>query len=63
MRNIPVRMMVFEEFALGICGIAHVFAGIDILLTSVHDTDEPELQWIDTPGEDVQSVRPRVHEV
>lgn len=63
MRNIPVRRMLHEELRLTVQRILHALLHVDILLTTVDDTDEAELEWIHATGKDVRSIRARIHQV
>ena len=63
MRNIPVRRMVLEEFRLALPRVVHTFLHIDILLTAIHGTYEPEFERVNSAGEDVECIGPCVHEV
>jgi len=63
MCSIPIGRMADEEFLLAVQGCGHRFLRIDILLTPIHDADEPEFERICPSGQDIVSICPRVHEV
>ena len=63
MSDIPVSSVIPEEFGLGVELIAHRFIPVDVLLTSIDDTDESELERVHSTGENVERVRSSVHEI
>lgn len=63
MSDVAISRMISEELSLGIELILHWLAAVDILLAAIDDTDESELEWIDTTSENVKSVRASVHEI
>lgn len=62
-RNIPVRGVALEELCFMVESVAQAFVRVDVLLAAVNDTDESELEGVDTAGEDVQGVGACVHQV
>jgi len=52
-----------KEFTLAIQCRGQRFLCIDVLLTPVHDTDEPEFERVRPSGQDIVSVCSRIHEV
>lgn len=62
-RNVAVRRMFLEEPRLVCSRILHRTFGIDVLLASVYDTNETELQRINTASKDVESIRAGVHKI
>ena len=63
MCNILIGRVGDEEFLLTVQRRGHGFLCIDILLTPIHDTNEPELEGVCPSGQDVISVSSGVHEI
>lgn len=63
MRNIPIGRVVHEEFLLAFQCCGHRFVRIDILLTPIHDPNEPEFERVCPAGQDIISVCSCIHEV
>lgn len=55
--------MEFEELRLGSESIHQRFIALNILLRSVDNANKPELQRVDPPGEDFQSVGAMIHQI
>jgi len=63
MCDIPVGRVVDEEVLLAFQRCGHRFLRINILLTPIHDANEPEFERVCPSGKDIVSVCPRVHQV
>lgn len=63
MCNIAVPGVIPEELGLRLELLVHRLARVDILLTAVDDPDESQLERVHSPGEDVESIRTRIHEI
>ena len=63
MRNIPIHRVVLEKFLLLPPRVLHWDLGHDILLTPVDDTDKAEFEGIGPASENIQGIRPGIHEV
>lgn len=63
MRNISIGRVVHEEFLLAFQCRGHRFVRIDILLTPIHDANEPEFERIRPSGQDIIGVCSCIHEV
>lgn len=55
--------MVFEKFALTLQSLCKRFVLLDVLLRTVYESNESELQWVHSSSQDVQRVRSVVHEI
>lgn len=55
--------MIPEELLLLSQRLLHRQVGVDVLLAPVDDTDEPELERVRPPCQDLKRVRAGVHEV
>lgn len=55
--------MVFEELRFRFSGIIHTLLRVDILLTTIHTTNEAQFEGVDTSGEYIKSVGTRIHKV
>ena len=63
MRKISISGMVLEEFGLRVKSILHGLFDVDILLTAVHDTNEPKLERVDTTSENISGVGSCIHQI
>lgn len=63
MSEISVCRMVSEKLFLFSERIIHRQIGVDILLTSIHDTDESKFEGVCPSSEDLERVGTGVHEV
>jgi len=63
MCKISIRRVVFEKFCFRLQSLLHWLFDVDILLTAVHDTDEPKLERVDAASENVSSVRSCIHQI
>ena len=59
--NVPVCGVMLEELSLGLEGVLHWLAALNILLRSVDDADEAEFERVDTPRQDFKRISPMVH--
>lgn len=59
----PIGRVSGKELLLLLCCILHRQTNVDVLLRPVDDTDEAELERVDSTGQDVGRVRPLVHQV
>lgn len=62
-RYISVCRMLYEELRFAVQRIFHALLHVDILLTTVDDADESELEWIHSTSKDIRRVCACVHEV
>jgi hypothetical protein len=62
-RDIAVSRVVTEKLCLAIACIRHRLFRVDILLTTVHDTNEAEFEGVDATGEDIERICTRIHEI
>ena len=62
-RDIPIGRVVGEEFLLTVQRSGQGFLRINVLLTPIHDTNEPELERVCSPGQDIIGVSSRIHEI
>lgn len=63
MRNISVCGVILEEFSLALQSVFQLLFRVDILLASIHDTDESQLERVDSSGKDIERIRTGIHEV
>lgn len=63
MRHISISNMMSEEILFGGKSIRQALVAHDILLTSIHDTNKAEFEWVNTPGKDIQSICTVVHKI
>lgn len=63
MRNITVCGVITEKLCLTLESIYEILLDVDILLTTVDDTNETEFKGIDASSKDVQSVGPSIHQI
>ena len=61
--NVSVCWVVLEKIVLGLESLVHGLVALDILLRAVYDTDETQLEGVDSAGQDVESVGAMVHQV
>ena len=53
----------FFKFCFRLQSLLHGLFDVDILLTAVHDTDEPKLERVDAASENISSVRSCIHQI
>lgn len=63
MRKVPVSGVLVEESRLVRSGVNHRFLVDNILLAAVDDTNEAQLQWINSASKDVESVGASIHKI
>lgn len=63
MSDIPIPRVVPKELFLGPQLFIHGFLGIDVLLTPSYDSDETQLERVDSTRQDVEGVRSGVHQI
>jgi hypothetical protein len=63
MCQISISRMSSEKFFLLSQCVFHGVPSINILLTPVDHPDESQLQWVCPPGQDIQRVCARIHQV
>lgn len=52
-----------KKIGLAVQSVLHALLRVDILLTTIYDTNETQLQRVNATGQNVQSVGARVHQV
>lgn len=62
-RDVTISWVVLKEFVFGFQSIIHGLVALNILLGTVHHTNEAELQWVHSAGQNVESVGAVVHQV
>jgi len=63
MGDIPIRWMIPEELRLTVEGVRHALLRVDVLLTSIHDANKAQFQWVHSPSEDIKCIGSCVHKV
>jgi len=63
MGNVPVNSVVPEKLGLRLQRVTHTLLCHDILLTPVHYANKAQFERINASCENVECVRPSVHEV
>lgn len=63
MSQVPIHWMTLEELLLLPPSIIHGYIRHDILLTPVDNAYESEFEGISPAGQDIQSIRPCIHQI
>ena len=61
--NVPVRRMRSKELRFAVQCLLQPFAGVDVLLGTIHDTDKSQFQRINATRQDVKSVSACIHQI
>lgn len=61
--NVAVGRVVLEEVVFGLQRLVHGLVALDVLLGTVDDTNEAQLQGVDSAREDIKGVGAVVHEI
>lgn len=63
MRNIPVTSVIPKEVRLRVELVTHRLVAVDVLLASVDDADESQLERIDSTCQNIERVRASVRQI
>lgn len=63
MGNISIAGMLAKKFSFRVELIPHGLVTVDILLTTIDNPNEPQLEGVDSARENVEGIGPRVHQI
>ena len=62
-RNVSISRMIPEELGLGFQGVGHCLVQINVLLTTVNNTNKAQFQGINASSEYIKRIGTSIHKV